>query len=124
LSAIDRYLIFAHRREQSVANSCYVNTVSAVAMYVGEVLRRQQDALGYQWVASNGERIGPQTTIVAAAELGVEWMLVSASGRAVRPHRIVERVLRRGTGVPTDCDSVIGAIGSTNGNTTTGERAS
>lgn len=96
LHEIDRYLSSVHEHAEDVSGLPLLSTIWTIAMYVGEVIRRQAHSKHYAWV-SVGEASGLSgETTIAYPDLGAVRALRAKDGDMCMPSRIVLRIILRG----------------------------
>ena len=96
LREIDRYLNGVHASVASGGGRSILTTVWAVALYVGEVIRRSAPAGRYVWITV-GESTGPRSAAPAPpVDIAVVWALQADGGEVCLPSRAVLRAVLRG----------------------------
>ena len=97
LHEIDRYLNAVHDNAQEISGLPLLSTMWTIAMYVGEVVRREAHAKQYVWV-SVGEPAGISgETTIAYPDLGAVRALRAKDGDMCMPSRVVLRIILRGS---------------------------
>ena len=111
LHEIDRYLICVHDRAHEVSGLPLLSTILTIAMYVGEIIRREAPAKRYEWV-SVGESSGSTgETTIAYPDFGAVRALRARDGDMCMPSRAVLRVILRGSKARSIQSFARGAMG-------------
>jgi hypothetical protein len=113
LQSIDRYLIHVHDNEDQVAGVSLLTTIWAIALYVGEVIRRTAPARQFEWVTIAAEDSATGQTTINHADVGMVRALRSRSGEMTMPSRAVLRVILRGAKARTIEGYALGIIQGT-----------
>ena len=97
LHEIDRYLNAVHANAETIAGLPLLSTMWTIAMYVGEVIRREVHDKHYEWV-SIGEPSGSGgDTTIAYLDLGALRALRARDGDLCTPSRVVLCAILRGS---------------------------
>ena len=97
LHEIDRYLNALHANAETIAGLPLLSTMWTIAMYVGEVIRREAHGKHYECV-SIGEPSGTSgDTTIAYPDLGIVRALRARDGDLCTPSRVVLRGILRGS---------------------------
>lgn len=111
LYEIDRYLTCVHDRAREVSGLPLLSTIWTVAVYVGEVIRREAPAKRYEWV-SIGESSGSTgDTTIAYPDFGAVRALRARDGDLCMPSRAILRVILRGPKARSIHNFARGAMG-------------
>lgn len=121
LREVDRYLNFVHEGEPEGEGQSLLTTLWAMALYVGEIIRRESPAGRYQWITIGDEPLASVSASVSAsagtssspANIGVVRALRACNGDICLPSRAVLRVVLRGLKVRSIDSFACGAIGLT-----------
>jgi hypothetical protein len=96
LREVDRYLTAVQAWSAQGAGWPLLATLWAVALYVGEIIRREAPAGRYEWFTVGETRPVPAATSTASPDIAVVWALRSREGEVFLPSRAVLRVALRG----------------------------
>lgn len=111
LHEIDRYLSTVHEHAEEVSGLPLLSTIWTIAVYVGEVIRRQARSKQYAWV-SVGEPPGISgETTISYPDLGAVRALRAKDGDMCMPSRIVLRIILRGARARTILSFAHAALG-------------
>jgi hypothetical protein len=91
LHAIDRYLDRVRARQDGLAGFVYLNTVVAVACYLGEVIRRGTPVGECQWMRAPGTMLDSTSTDIRLGEFADIVLVANGSDRPLRLARVVAR---------------------------------
>ena len=111
LHEINRHLIYVHDRAHEVSGLPLLSTIWTIAMYVGEIIRREAPAKRYEWV-SVGESSGSTgETTSAYPDCGAVRGLRARDGDMCMPSRAVLRLILRGQQARSIYSFALGAMG-------------
>ena len=96
LHRIDEYLNEVHDNEQTTVGTSLLTTIWAVALYVGEIIRRSAIAPHYEWVTIGDDLPVSGGTTTGQLDLGSVRALRAQDGKMCLPSRAVLRVILRG----------------------------
>ena len=117
LHEIDRYLNCVHDNAHSVSGLPLLSTIWTIAVYIGEVIRRESPSKRFQWV-SVGESSGSSgETTIANPDLDTVRALRARDGDMCMPSRAVLRVILRGAKARSIHSFARGAMGLTESST-------
>ena len=111
LHEIDRYLTFLHDNEQEVSGISLLSTIWTIALYVGEVIRRQAPERQYEWVNIGAELVPAGFTTIKQAGIGTSRALRAKDGEMCMPSLAVLRIILRGAKARSVDSYARGALG-------------
>jgi hypothetical protein len=86
-----------HDNSDDVGGVPLLSTISTIAMYVGEVIRREAPAKRYEWVSVGEPAESTGETTISARDLSSVRVLRSREGNVCAPSREVLRIILRGS---------------------------
>jgi hypothetical protein len=108
---IDRYLSVLHENEQEISGMPLLFTIWAVALYVGEVIRREVPEKKYEWVTISENSMPAGCTTAIQAGIGTTCALRATNGDMSMPSLVVLRIILRGSKARSVDSYIRGTVG-------------